>query len=98
MADIDIRHFTGHRNQIVGHVGVGELAALVVNALLEQCRAEPLHHPPLICSSTSCGLIMVPQSSTTQCLRSLTKPVSVSTSSHEAWTPLVKAKGYSRGT
>jgi len=45
---------------------------------------NPCTTPPRICSSTSCGLMMVPQSSTTQCLSSLTKPVSVSTSSHEA--------------
>ena len=44
MADIDVGHFAGHRNQIVGHVGVGQLAALVVDALLEQRRAEALHH------------------------------------------------------
>ena len=39
--------------------------------------------PPRICSSTSCGLMIVPQSSTTQCLSSLMKPVSTSTSSQE---------------
>ena len=45
MADIDIGHFAGHRDQIIGHIGVGELAALVIDAFFEQRRAEPLHHP-----------------------------------------------------
>ena len=44
MADIDVGHFAGHRNQIIGHVGVGQLSALVVDALLEQRRPEALHH------------------------------------------------------
>src|SRR5712671_4567141 len=42
---IDVRHFTGHRDQIVGHVGIGELAPFVINALFEQRCAEALHHP-----------------------------------------------------
>ena len=53
--------------------------------------------PPRICSSTNSGLITVPQSSTHQCLSSLTNPVSTSTSTSEAWIPLVKVKPYSRG-
>src|SRR6266851_1736992 len=40
----------------------------------------PCTTPPLICSSTSCGLITVPQSSTHQCLIRVTKPDSTSTS------------------
>ena len=51
--------------------------------------------PPRTCSSTSSGLMMRPQSSTHQCLSSLTMPVSTSTSSQQACTPLVKANGYS---
>jgi hypothetical protein len=44
MPNIDIRHLAGHRNQIIGHVGIGELAALIINAFLEQRRAKALHH------------------------------------------------------
>ncbi len=44
MPDVDIGHFTGHRNQIIGQIGVGQLAALIVDAMLEQGRAEALHH------------------------------------------------------
>ena len=40
----------------------------------------PCTTPPRICSSTSCGLMTVPQSSTHQCLSSFTIPESVSTS------------------
>ncbi len=57
----------------------------------------PWTMPPRICSSTSIGLMTVPQSSTHQCLSSFTKPVSTSTSTSEAWMPLVKVKPYSRG-
>ena len=44
MADLDIGHLRGHRHQIIGHGGVGELAALVINAVLEERRAQPLDH------------------------------------------------------
>src|SRR5207249_1651365 len=51
----------------------------------------------LIAFMTAAGAPAVPASSTHQCLSSLTKPVSGSTSSHEAWMPLVKVKPYWRG-
>ena len=54
----------------------------------------PCTMPPRSCSSTSIGLITVPESSTHQCLRSLTNPVSGSTSTSEAWMPLVNVKPY----
>src|SRR6185369_17701027 len=44
VADLDVGHFGGHRHQIVRHVAVGELPALVVDAVLEQCSAQTLHH------------------------------------------------------
>ena len=44
MPDIDIRHLTGHRNQIVGHVGVGELTAFIILTFLEQRSTEALYH------------------------------------------------------
>src|SRR4249919_3633455 len=56
----------------------------------------PCTTPPRICSSTSCGLMMVPQSSTHQCFRSFTNPVSISTSRWLPWMPLVNAKGHAR--
>ncbi len=34
----------GHRNQIVSHIGVGELTTFVIHAFLEQRGAEALHH------------------------------------------------------
>jgi len=58
----------------------------------------PCTTPPRICSPTSCGLMTVPQSSTHQCLRSVARPVSMSTSTWLAWMPLVKANGHARGT
>ena len=45
MADIDVGHLAGHRDQIVGHIGVGELTALIIDAFLEQRRTQALHHP-----------------------------------------------------
>ena len=45
MPHIYIGHFAGHRNQIIGHVSVRQLAALVVDAFLEQRSAEALYHP-----------------------------------------------------
>ena len=44
MAAVDVRHFHRHRHQIVGHVAVEHLPALVIEALLEQSRADALHH------------------------------------------------------
>src|SRR4051812_46004091 len=44
VAHIYIGHFARHRHQVIGHIGVGELAPLIVNAFLEQRCAEPLHH------------------------------------------------------
>src|SRR3954468_19156141 len=44
MPDIYVWHFTGHRNQIIGHVGVGELAAFVIHAFLEQRGAKALYY------------------------------------------------------
>ena len=44
MADLDVRHLGRHRHQVVGHVAVEQLAALVVEAVLEQRAADPLHH------------------------------------------------------
>src|SRR5215510_2543733 len=43
MADLDIGHLGRHRYQIVRHVAVQELAALVVEAVLEQRAAQTLH-------------------------------------------------------
>src|SRR4029078_10742645 len=45
MPDIDVRHFAEHRNQIIAHFGILELAPVVINAFFEQRGAEPLHHP-----------------------------------------------------
>src|SRR6266481_8301555 len=42
---INIGHFPGHRNQVIGHVSVRQLPALVVDALLEQRSTEALYHP-----------------------------------------------------
>jgi len=44
MAALDVRHLRRHRHQIVGHVAVEHLPALVIEALLEQRRADALHH------------------------------------------------------
>ena len=44
MGHVDVGHFAGHRHQVIGHVGIGELAALVIDAFLEQRRPEALHH------------------------------------------------------
>jgi len=68
VADLDVRHLDCHRDEIIGHVAVQKLSALVVLALLEQRRADACTTPPRTCSSTSCGLMTVPQSSTHQCL------------------------------
>ena len=43
VADLDVGHLGRHRHEIIGHVAVQELPALVVEAVLEQRRAEPLH-------------------------------------------------------
>src|SRR5262249_24918010 len=43
MADLDVGHLGRHGHQIVGHVAVEELAAVVVAAVLEQRRADALH-------------------------------------------------------
>ena len=44
MADVNIRHFAGHGHEIIGHIGVGELAALIINAFFEQGCAQALHY------------------------------------------------------
>ena len=44
MSYINIGHFAGHRNQVIGHIGVGQLAALIIDAFLEQRRTEALHY------------------------------------------------------
>ena len=36
MADLDVRHLRRHRDEIVGHVAVAQLAGSIVDALLEQ--------------------------------------------------------------
>src|SRR5262249_48271958 len=43
VADLDIGHYGGHRYEIVRHVAVEQLSACIVNAMLEQRRANPLH-------------------------------------------------------
>ena len=43
VADLDVGHLGRHRHQIVGHVAVEQLAALVVEAVLEQRAADALH-------------------------------------------------------
>ena len=43
VADLDVGHLGRHRHQVVGHVAVEQLAALVVEAVLEQRAAEALH-------------------------------------------------------
>ena len=57
----------------------------------------PCTTPPRICSSTSCGLITVPQSSTHQCLSRVTKPDLDVDLEVLAWMPLVNANGQARG-
>ena len=44
VADLDVRHLRRHRHEIVGHVAVEQLAALVIEAVLEQRGADALHH------------------------------------------------------
>ena len=44
VADLDVGHLGGHRHEVVGHVAVSELPALVVAAMLEQRPADALHH------------------------------------------------------
>jgi len=44
MADLDVGHFHRHRHEIVGHVAVQQLAAVVIEAMLEQRGADALHH------------------------------------------------------
>jgi len=44
MADFDIGHLRRHGNEVVDHVAVEQLAALVIDAVLEQGRADSLHH------------------------------------------------------
>ena len=44
VADLDVRHLGGHRHQVVGHVAVEQLAARVIEAVLEQRGADALHH------------------------------------------------------
>src|SRR6266478_6448959 len=41
---INIGHFAGHRNQVIGHIGVSQLAAPIIDAFLEQRCTEALHH------------------------------------------------------
>ena len=41
--DVDVGHLGGHRHQVVGHGAVGELAGLVVEAVLVERAAEALH-------------------------------------------------------
>src|SRR2546430_16856110 len=41
---INIGHFPGHRNQVIGHIGVRQLAALIIDAFLEQRRTDALHY------------------------------------------------------
>jgi len=43
MADFDIGHFDCHRDQIVHHVAVDELAGFVVDAMFIERAADPLH-------------------------------------------------------
>ena len=40
----NIRHLGHHRHEIIGHVGVQHLAALVIETMLHQRRAQPLHN------------------------------------------------------
>src|SRR6185295_19761787 len=44
MSAFDVGHFRCHRHQIVGHVAIEKLTALVVKALFKQCRADALYH------------------------------------------------------
>ena len=44
VADLDVGHLGGHRHEVVGHIAVSELAALIVAAMLEQRLADALHH------------------------------------------------------
>jgi hypothetical protein len=43
MTALDVRHFRRHRDQIVGHVAVEHLSALIVQTMLEQRRADALY-------------------------------------------------------
>src|SRR5262249_10626914 len=43
VADLDVGHLGRHGHQVVGHVAVEELAALVIAAVLEQRRTDTLH-------------------------------------------------------
>ena len=43
MSAFDVGHFCRHRHQIVGHIPVEKLAAIVIKAMLEQGRADTLH-------------------------------------------------------
>ena len=44
MADVDVGHLGRHRHQVIRHVAVEQLALRVVDAVLEQRGADPLHH------------------------------------------------------
>src|SRR5690242_17996087 len=44
MPALDIRHFRRHRYEIVGHVAVEHLSALVIKAMFEQRCAYALNH------------------------------------------------------
>ncbi len=41
--DVDVGHLGGHRHEVVGHGAAGELAGLVVDAVLVERAAEALH-------------------------------------------------------
>jgi len=42
--DLDVRHLGRHRHEVVRHVAVQHLPALVIEAVLEQRGTESLHH------------------------------------------------------
>jgi hypothetical protein len=68
----------GH--QIVRHVAVGELPALIVNAVLEQRPAETLYHAAADLLVDELRIDHGAAVSTHQCLSSVMKPESMSTS------------------
>src|SRR3954468_1572291 len=44
MAHLDVRHLHRHRHEVIGHIAVEHLSALVIEAVLEQRGADTLHH------------------------------------------------------
>src|SRR5215467_6500967 len=44
MATFNVGHLSRHRDQIIGHVAVEQLAALVVEAVFKQCSTNALYN------------------------------------------------------